>query len=213
MEEMSEFDQKLEINRINRLDKEISSEVMFFIRSTEFKFLNHLSDAEKYIVFQRYVHKFTYARIAISLKVSSPGVRSRCKVAISKLDRYLKNDIDIHGITLDTPIDCTNMTIRTINCLDCYGFKTMKELIGYPVTELKKARNIGNKCVIEIQAFLKKFGGSLDFSLVPKKKSAEQKLQFQKAVKLLSSCWDESRETFSQYINRIFTIYSESPTK
>lgn len=50
------------------------------------------------------------------------------------------------------------LSMRTINCLQRAGMKTIGDVLGHTITEIGEVRNLGQKSYLEIQDRFKAFG-------------------------------------------------------
>jgi len=59
---------------------------------------------------------------------------------------------------LETPVDELELSVRSSNCLDAAGIKTLGELVQKTESEMLKYRNFGRKSLSELQNVLAKYG-------------------------------------------------------
>lgn len=65
------------------------------------------------------------------------------------------------AINLQSQIEYLDFSVRTFNCLRRAGITTLSDLVSKTETEVRKIRNLGNKCVGEILYTLKKLNLNL----------------------------------------------------
>ena len=58
----------------------------------------------------------------------------------------------------DITVDELELSVRTANCLNNLGFRTIKELLEYTPEELLKTKKIGRKSLRELNEIMKDFG-------------------------------------------------------
>lgn len=66
-------------------------------------------------------------------------------------------------LTLDTPFEELNFSVRTFNCLKEAQITSLRELIQYERDEIMKFRNFGQKSLLEIEQIL--YENGLDFGI------------------------------------------------
>lgn len=81
-----------------------------------------------------------------------------CEQYAMHLDKYLgirkvKEELDNEDI-LGTPIISLNLSVRSYNCLNRAGIKTVGDLVGYSSGDLAKLRNLGRRSLTEIETIL-----------------------------------------------------------
>lgn len=62
-----------------------------------------------------------------------------------------------HKVVQDAPIEALDLSVRSYNCLRKNGKYSIAHLIGMPIDELRKMRNMGVKSLIEIQEKLERY--------------------------------------------------------
>ena len=75
---------------------------------------------------------------------------------------------------LETKIDTMEFTVRTHNCLQATGIRTIEELVKHNASELLRYKNFGRKCLDEIYYKLK-----LDYGIELKNYKLYKRLQVQ----------------------------------
>ena len=61
---------------------------------------------------------------------------------------------------LGFPVADMDLSVSSLNCLDNAGIKTLEELSNLTVEDVKRIRNLGQRCFEEITRKLKEFGYS-----------------------------------------------------
>lgn len=75
--------------------------------------------------------------------------------------------MDEQGKYLNTSIEELELSVRSHNCLEAAGIKTIAELIQKSESEMLKFRNFGRKSLNEIKAMLKAMGLEFDMEIGP----------------------------------------------
>lgn len=75
--------------------------------------------------------------------------------------------LDDQGKYLSTSIEELELSVRSHNCLEAAGIKTIGELITKSESEMLKFRNFGRKSLNEIKAMLKTMGLEFDMEIAP----------------------------------------------
>ena len=90
---------------------------------------------------------------------------------LAALDEIEKANDDIQQLTekLDKSIEELELSVRSFNCLEAAGIKTIRDLVQKSESEMLKYRNFGRKSLTEIKNILKEMG--LRFGLEVDKES------------------------------------------
>lgn len=127
--------------------------------------LCHADEKVQKVVELRLNEGWTYERIA--WKIGHPE-GSYAQQLYSKFLRnivyyaqhkWLKEHPD--SVTLDSSIECLELSVRSYNVLHRFNIKTVKELCNLTAKDIMKRRNAGRKSVAEIESNLSKYGFSL----------------------------------------------------
>lgn len=79
--------------------------------------------------------------------------------AVSVFNNYIKDALS--GVEDSTRIEVLELSVRAYNALMRANIKTIPQLLDIPKTRLKRIRNLGEKCLSEIEEAVKEHGYQL----------------------------------------------------
>ena len=105
----------------------------------------------------------TLETIAKAYGTCSENIRKLLLKSEAQIMQYIKTQMLIKNISLDTLISDLNISTKSINCLMKANIMTIRELLIYSKHDLLKIRGIGLNGVVEIDTIIRMLGYSLKY--------------------------------------------------
>lgn len=127
--------------------------------------LYHADEKAQKVVELRLTEGWTYDRIAWKIGYPQGSYAQRLySIFLRNIVYYAQHKWLLEhpdSITLDSDIECLELSVRSYNVLHRLNIKTVRELCNLTAKDILERRNAGPKSVAEIESTLSKYGFSL----------------------------------------------------